>query len=155
MELLPAELRAVLPRLYAQEKIEDPVIHAKFFTPDSNWSWYVTEGQPEDDERGSPTVSTRSPRRGDAGRREPLALAGLSEILTIREGTSLILLPTCEGTSSTVIFNGPSLQRRTCLRSQTKAVRDRDLLLLTLLRLTRHFIAIVNVRTLSAPIWRL
>jgi len=50
MELLTAELRAVLPRLYAQEKIKDPVIHAKFFTPDSSWTWYVTEGQPEDDD---------------------------------------------------------------------------------------------------------
>ena len=50
MELLPAELRAVLPRLYAQEKIEDPVIHAKFFTPDSNWTWYVTGGETEEDD---------------------------------------------------------------------------------------------------------
>jgi len=33
MELLPDDLRASLPRLYSQEKIADPVVHAKFFTP--------------------------------------------------------------------------------------------------------------------------
>src|ERR1035437_6478878 len=48
MKLLIAELRASLPPLYSQEKLLDPVVHAKFFTPDSNWTWYVTEGQAED-----------------------------------------------------------------------------------------------------------
>jgi hypothetical protein len=47
-ELLPFELRATLPRLYAQEKEKDPMVHAKLFTPDSSWTWYVTEGQEED-----------------------------------------------------------------------------------------------------------
>lgn len=50
MELLPSELRAKLPPLYSQEKVEDPVVHVKFFTPDSNWTWYATEGSPEDDD---------------------------------------------------------------------------------------------------------
>ena len=50
MQLLTAELRAVLPPLYAQEKTKDPIVHCKFFTPDSNWTWYVTEGQAEDDD---------------------------------------------------------------------------------------------------------
>ena len=50
MKLLTAELRARLPALYAQEKIEDPVVHIKFFTPDSNWTWYATEGQAEEDD---------------------------------------------------------------------------------------------------------
>ena len=44
MELLPAELRKALPPLYAQENQKDPVVHLKLFTPDSNWTWYVTEG---------------------------------------------------------------------------------------------------------------
>ena len=48
MKLLIPELRASLPSLYSQEKVPDPVVHAKFFTPDSNWTWYVTEGQAED-----------------------------------------------------------------------------------------------------------
>lgn len=42
MQLLTAELRKCLPPFYSQEK--DPVVHAKFFTPDSNWAWYVMEG---------------------------------------------------------------------------------------------------------------
>ena len=33
MELLPQELRATLPKLYAQEKNKDPIVHVKFFTP--------------------------------------------------------------------------------------------------------------------------
>ena len=47
MELLTAELRAVLPGLYGQEGTKDPIVYAKFFTPDSYWTWYVTEGSPE------------------------------------------------------------------------------------------------------------
>ena len=48
MKLLTAELRASLPSLYGQEKSTDPTVHAKFFTPDSQWTWYVTEGSEED-----------------------------------------------------------------------------------------------------------
>lgn len=47
MQLLPQELRTQLPKLYAQEGTEDPTVHVKYFTPDSNWTWYVTEGQEE------------------------------------------------------------------------------------------------------------
>ncbi len=50
MELLPAELRAQLPALYAQEGNNDPMVYAKFFTPDSSWTWFVTEGSSEDDD---------------------------------------------------------------------------------------------------------
>ena len=48
MELLPAELRLSLPPLYSQEKEKDPIVHCKFFTPDSTWTWYVTEGGEEE-----------------------------------------------------------------------------------------------------------
>jgi len=44
MILLTAELRASLPLLYSQENVADPIVHCKFFTPDSSWTWYVTEG---------------------------------------------------------------------------------------------------------------
>ena len=47
MELLTDELRKILPPLYAQEGDENPMVYAKFFTPDSSWTWYVTEGAPE------------------------------------------------------------------------------------------------------------
>lgn len=50
MELLPTELRSKLPPLYSQENVKDPVVHIKFFTPDSNWTWYATEGSQEDDD---------------------------------------------------------------------------------------------------------
>ena len=50
MELLTAELRASLPPLYSQEGVADAVAHCKFFTPDSNWTWYVTEGSPEEED---------------------------------------------------------------------------------------------------------
>ena len=50
MELLTPELRANLPPLYSQETAADPIVHAKFFTPDSNWTWYVTEGEAEEDD---------------------------------------------------------------------------------------------------------
>jgi hypothetical protein len=43
MQLLTNELKAKLPKLYATEDEQDPICHVKFFTPDSSWSWYVTE----------------------------------------------------------------------------------------------------------------
>ena len=50
MQLLPEELRASLPPLYAQDGNSNPTVNAKFFTPDSNWTWFVMEGSPEDDD---------------------------------------------------------------------------------------------------------
>lgn len=50
MQLLTEELRASLPPLYAQDGNKDPFVHAKFFTPDSNWTWFVTEGSAEEDD---------------------------------------------------------------------------------------------------------
>jgi hypothetical protein len=48
MDLLPDELRRVLPKLYSQEHVPDPVVFAKFCTPDSGWTWFATEGEDED-----------------------------------------------------------------------------------------------------------
>jgi hypothetical protein len=47
MKLLTDELRASLPVLYAQENEKDPIVHLKFFTPWTGWTWYATEGQQE------------------------------------------------------------------------------------------------------------
>jgi hypothetical protein len=47
MELLPDELRKSLPALYAQQNTINPQIYAKFFTPDSDWTWFVAEGETE------------------------------------------------------------------------------------------------------------
>ena len=45
MLLLTKENREKLPPLYAQEeKADDAIVHINYFTPWSNWTWYVTEG---------------------------------------------------------------------------------------------------------------
>ena len=49
MDLLPEELKKILPPLYSQESASSPIIHAKFFTPDAGWTWLVTEGSEEED----------------------------------------------------------------------------------------------------------
>ena len=50
MALLTDELRARLPPLYSQEAEPEPWIHCKFFLPGSGWTWYVTEGSPQEDD---------------------------------------------------------------------------------------------------------
>jgi hypothetical protein len=53
MKLLTQEIRRKLPPLYAQEsKGGEAIVHLKLFTPDSSWSWYITEGSPIQDESG-------------------------------------------------------------------------------------------------------
>ena len=44
MKLITEEIRKNLPKLYEQDgKGLDAIAYVKFFTPDSNWTWYVTE----------------------------------------------------------------------------------------------------------------
>jgi hypothetical protein len=44
MKLLTKANRRSLPPLYSQEnKGGDAIAYVKFFTPDSNWTWYATE----------------------------------------------------------------------------------------------------------------
>jgi hypothetical protein len=50
MKLLTAELRAELPKLYAQEGVENPTVYAKFFFPAGNWTWFVTEGEQDEED---------------------------------------------------------------------------------------------------------
>ena len=45
MKLLTQEIKSRIPKLYSQEHVEDPIIHVKFFTPWSNWTWYATEAE--------------------------------------------------------------------------------------------------------------
>lgn len=49
MQLLTQEIREQLPRLYAQQGTDDPTAHVKLFHPLSNWTWYVTEFDGEDE----------------------------------------------------------------------------------------------------------
>lgn len=49
MELLPDEIREKLPPLYSgEEKGLEAEALVKFFTPDSSWTWYASEGSPVD-----------------------------------------------------------------------------------------------------------
>ncbi len=50
MELLPEDLRETLPKIYSQEKQDDPFVYAKFFFPAGIWTWFVTEGEQEDED---------------------------------------------------------------------------------------------------------
>lgn len=49
MELLSKEIREALPELYANEELGlQAQAIVKFFTPDSNWTWYASEFDGED-----------------------------------------------------------------------------------------------------------
>jgi hypothetical protein len=60
MKLLPKEIRETLPPLYSQDgKGGKAVVHVKFFTPSSGWTWLATEGEPVLDESGTHEVDYR------------------------------------------------------------------------------------------------
>ena len=43
MKLLTEEIKKKLPPLYVQDgKGGKAVVYVKFFTPDANWTWYIT-----------------------------------------------------------------------------------------------------------------
>jgi hypothetical protein len=44
MKLLTKELTRRIPPLYSQEHVKDPLVVCKFFTPDTQRTWYVIEG---------------------------------------------------------------------------------------------------------------
>ncbi|OPZ76433.1 MAG: hypothetical protein BWY78_01371 [Alphaproteobacteria bacterium ADurb.Bin438] len=50
MKLITKEIQKILPPLYAQEDISTAkkMVYAKFFTPWSNWTWYVMEYDPKE-----------------------------------------------------------------------------------------------------------
>ena len=49
MKLLTKEILEKLPKLYSQEeKGLEAIAIVKFFTPDSNWTWYATEFDGDD-----------------------------------------------------------------------------------------------------------
>jgi hypothetical protein len=54
MKLLTKEIRRRLPPLYSQDgKGGKAVAYLKFFTPDSGFSWWITEGSPITDDNGN------------------------------------------------------------------------------------------------------
>jgi len=51
MKLLTQEIRNKLPKLYEQDdKGGDAIVYLKMFTPDSNWTFWATEGSPKGDD---------------------------------------------------------------------------------------------------------
>ncbi|MBI3468288.1 MAG: DUF2958 domain-containing protein [Planctomycetes bacterium] len=44
---IPDDVAAKLPPLYATQNDKDPIAWLKFFTPDSSWTWLLTEYDPE------------------------------------------------------------------------------------------------------------
>lgn len=49
MKLLTQEIRKKLPTLYSQDDVADPICHLKIFTPDSSFTWYISEGEKQED----------------------------------------------------------------------------------------------------------
>ena len=49
MKLLTKEIEEKLPKLYSQENEENPKIIVKYFHPMSSYTWYVTEGEKQED----------------------------------------------------------------------------------------------------------
>lgn len=45
-DLIPEDLAGKIPGLNATGKEADPLVHAKLFTPDSSWTWFVIEYDP-------------------------------------------------------------------------------------------------------------
>jgi hypothetical protein len=41
MELIPKEIEAIIPLLYATEDVKDPIVYVKLFL--DGWTWYITE----------------------------------------------------------------------------------------------------------------
>jgi hypothetical protein len=49
-QFFPEEVRKQLPPLLSQDgKGDEAIAYVKFFTPDSNWTWYATEFDGEDE----------------------------------------------------------------------------------------------------------
>ena len=60
MNLLTKKIKSELPKLYAQEnKGNEAIVYVKFFTPDSDWTWYATEGEEVIDEETGEVLDFR------------------------------------------------------------------------------------------------
>jgi Protein of unknown function (DUF2958) len=44
----PDDLKAQIPKLYAQEGDKDATVYMKLFTPWTSWTWFITEGEDRD-----------------------------------------------------------------------------------------------------------
>jgi len=48
MQLLTKEIRGKLPAMGSTSNEKDPMVQAKFFTPDAQWTWFPYEFDGED-----------------------------------------------------------------------------------------------------------
>ena len=48
--LLPRAIRDALPKRLSQEADRDPTVHIVFYFPFSEWVWFATEGEVQDDD---------------------------------------------------------------------------------------------------------
>ena len=49
-ELFPESISSHMPKFYhheAPDEFREAIAYVKFFTPDSNWTWYASEYDPE------------------------------------------------------------------------------------------------------------
>ena len=89
MMLLTAEIKKNLPALYTNEdkSTAETMVVLKFFTPDSNWTWYVTEGSQVDADgyydTDKPKVDWMFFGLVDGSEKE-LGYFALSELMSIR-----------------------------------------------------------------------
>ena len=49
MQLLTKQIEKVIPSLYSQDDVADPICNLKLFTPDSSFSWFILEGGQQED----------------------------------------------------------------------------------------------------------
>lgn len=49
-KLFTDEIKKALPTFRTQEFSKDPTVYAVYFFPRSGWTWFITEGQPADDD---------------------------------------------------------------------------------------------------------
>jgi len=73
------EIEKKLPKLYSQENVKDPICQVKYFTPDSSFTWYITEGEQQGDDwlLFGKTVSSMCPE-GELG------YVSLNELKSVR-----------------------------------------------------------------------
>ena len=48
MKLMTKAILKKIPPLYGQEDVKDKIVHVKFFTPWTSWTWYGVEYRPEE-----------------------------------------------------------------------------------------------------------
>lgn len=84
MELMTEEIQKILPPLYSQEEVEDPICVLKYFTPDAGWTWYIVEGEKQENDWlfFSKVISPICPE-GELG------YVKLSELKSVRGGLGL------------------------------------------------------------------